>query len=294
MKWEISLPTSRLALPQFFSTSVTARIFLICFVATHVPLLATIAYLASGFTISPLGIFLLILAATLTGTAFCLIAIWRINRPLTDLAQAVKGWRHDRRPFRLILDRKDEIGVLADAVNTMVAEAHEQISTLQKQANNDLLTGLGNRRWLARRMPEEMSRAKRMREPFTAVVFDLDHFKAINDTYGHDIGDAVLTSVGEAVRDCLRPYDLAARVGGEEFFLGLPKTDVDSAAAMAERLRERIESLIVHPLQKGEVTASFGLYQANEDQGLRDIMARADKALYVAKGEGRNRVAVYS
>lgn len=288
------MQTSRFAVRQFFSTSVTARIFLICFVATHVPLLATIAYLASGFTISPLAIFLLILAATLAGTAFCLVAIWRINRPLAELAQAVKGWRHDRKPFRLILNRKDEIGVLADAVNTMVAEAHEQISTLQKQANNDLLTGLGNRRWLARRMPEEMARAKRMKEPFTAVVFDLDHFKSINDTHGHAVGDAVLTSVGEAVRDCLRPYDLAARVGGEEFFLGLPKTDIESAEMMAERLRVRIESLLVHPLRKGEVTASFGLYQANEGQGLRDIMAQADKALYVAKGEGRNRVAVHA
>ncbi len=270
------------------SRSLTAQIFVICFVSIHVPLIAVITSLAAGFDAEPVTLLLLMLAATLLGTIACLSSLWVLLRPLRGLTTAIRMYRAEGKPVRMQLKRQDEIGLLANAVTAMVAEVENLMQKLRRQAMTDPLTGLGNRRWLNERVSQERARAERQVEPLSVITFDLDHFKSINDRYGHDTGDAVLVATGQLVSGALRAYDLAARIGGEEFCIILPKTRQAEAAIMAERLRTILESTLVPPLRQGRLTASFGVYEAKSGESLQEMLAISDKALYEAKRSGRN------
>jgi diguanylate cyclase (GGDEF)-like protein len=275
-------------LAQVVQTSLTIKVFAICFLSVHVPLLVFIVYLAGGYAAEPEPVLLLLLAATLAGTSICLISLWWIIRPLSQLAQAIKIYRSTGKPVRMMSERQDEIGLLATTVTAMVAETESLMTKLRHQAMTDPLTGLGNRRWLGERAAEELARAERLREPVSVLVLDLDRFKGINDSHGHETGDRVLVATSEVVRTCLRPYDLAARIGGEEFCILLPRTTTDEAEAIGERLRRTLEATIVPPLRQGRMTASFGLCTAGPGDRLPDLLLRADFALYEAKRAGRN------
>jgi diguanylate cyclase (GGDEF)-like protein len=216
------------------------------------------------------------------------MSLWWMIRPLSQLAHAIKVYRANGTPVRMQIDRKDEIGLLASTVTAMVAETETLMTKLRHQAMTDLLTGLGNRRWLNERAAEELARAERLGEPLSVLVLDLDRFKGINDGHGHETGDRVLVATGEIVRTCLRPYDLAARIGGEEFCIILPRTSLNEAEAISERLRTTLAATTVPPLRQGRMTASFGLCAAGPGDRLPDLLLRADFALYEAKRDGRN------
>jgi len=275
-------------LTQMVQTSLTIKVFAICFVSVHVPLLVFIVYLAGGNSAKAEPVLLLLLAATIAGTAICLLSLWWMIRPLSQLAHAIKIYRANGTPVRMRIDRNDEIGLLASTVTAMVAETETLMAKLRHQAMTDLLTGLGNRRWLNERAAEELARAERLGEPLSIIVLDLDRFKGINDGHGHETGDRVLVATGEVVRTCLRPYDLAARIGGEEFCILLPRTTLDEAEAIGERLRTALAATTVPPLRRGRMTASFGLCAAGHSDRLPDMLLRADFALYEAKRDGRN------
>lgn len=278
------------ALLRTCRTSLTAKIFAISFVSIHVPLIALISVLTFGFQLDTAALITLLLTATVLGTGLCLFALWRLLQPLRKLAVAVADYQALGTPFQMNLQRQDEIGLLSRAVTGMVTHVDELMKELRHQATTDSLTGLGNRRWLGARVAEEQSRARRQDEPLSIVVFDLDRFKDINDRYGHEVGDTVLIAVGEVVRDCLRPYDLAARLGGEEFCLVLPKTREEKAIAIAERIRARLEGSIVKPLPPGRITASFGVSETQSHMGLQEMLCVADRLLYQAKNDGRNMI----
>lgn len=163
---------------------------------------------------------------------------------------------------------------------------------LSVEANTDPLTGLSNRRSFIRRLDREVERAKRFDRPLTVAMLDLDHFKSINDTYGHDVGDTVLVSVANLLVADFRTIDLVGRLGGEEFALILPETDQEGAFMACERMRKRIEAQV---FLGGEgtfhVTPSVGLasLSAHNSEGC-EILKRADEILYEAKNSGRNRV----
>ncbi|MBW6423135.1 diguanylate cyclase [Rhizobium sp. XQZ8] len=271
-----------------FSTSLTVKVFTICFVSVHVPLIVFIAYLASGFEARPGPVLGLLIGATVVGTGMCLSSLWWLIRPLRNLVAAVKTYHVDKTPIRMDLRQRDEIGLLATAVTTMVAEMETMVHRLRHQAMTDPLTGLGNRRWLGERTAEELARADRQSEPVSIVVFDLDRFKAINDNHGHDVGDKVLVTAAEVIRGCIRSGDLAARIGGEEFCILMPRAGRAEATAIAERLREALARTEVKPLPPGRMTASFGVYQALPGDGLQQMLRMSDKALYEAKASGRN------
>ncbi|WP_337270315.1 GGDEF domain-containing protein [Oryzifoliimicrobium ureilyticus] len=258
------------------------------FLAMHVPLLALIVYLAAGFTADATRTFVVILAATLIGTGLCLFALWRLIYPLKELTAAVKRYQADNTLQVVKTKRQDEIGVLTSAVMSMVSQVDAMTKKLRHEVMTDPLTGLRNRRWLMERFPIEQARAFRMREPMSVLVFDIDFFKRINDTHGHGVGDQVLMEVGEILSDCLRPYDLSARIGGEEFCVILPRTPSVRAAGIAQRLRKAFESMTVRPLERGEITCSFGVSEALPNETLSQVMSRGDKALYKAKELGRN------
>ena len=271
-------------------SSFVAKTFLVCFVSVHVPLIALVAYLSMGFQVGALPVFLLMLGATLIGTALCLFAIWRLIRPLNLLAEAMRRYPEDKGILRLYPKSRDEIGTVTDIARSTLLQVESLTRQLKHQATTDFLTGLGNRRALMEQMPIIRAKAARPEEAVSLILFDLDHFKRINDQYGHDAGDSVLMAIGEAVKDHLRPYDYAARMGGEEFCIVLPGADLAAAEIVAERLRRAVESRVVEPLPKGRITCSFGVAQARPDERLQELLLRADAALYTAKDQGRNLV----
>jgi diguanylate cyclase (GGDEF)-like protein len=176
------------------------------------------------------------------------------------------------------------VGIVVAVRN--LEKAHLQIITL---VNTDSLTRLANRRFFIDFLAKAMAFAKRHKQPLSVIMADLDKFKAINDTYGHQAGDLVLAAFGQVLQASIRREDLAARFGGEEFILMLPGITAEDAAILAERLRENLENLAFPPLTT-RVTASFGIAQYQPDDTFETLVKRADEALYAAKAAGRNRV----
>jgi len=155
------------------------------------------------------------------------------------------------------------------------------------------LTGLLNRRAFMERMEQEMSRAQREKEPLSLILADIDHFKSVNDTYGHQIGDLVLQRFADQLKVSARPYDFLGRYGGEEFVVSLPGTDGLQAGSVAERMRRQIEDMeIILPdgSRSIRITASFGTASHSVESGRNVdlLIKRADDALYLAKDKGRN------
>ncbi|PLX81840.1 MAG: diguanylate cyclase response regulator, partial [Desulfuromonas sp.] len=168
---------------------------------------------------------------------------------------------------------------------------------LEKLSNIDPLTEIANRRALMRALESESQRSERRGHPLSLLMVDIDHFKKINDRFGHQQGDLVLKAVAGAINDGLRDYDLAARFGGEEFTLMLPETDLARAAQVAERVRAKIAGLrLGGRLGSLQVTVSLGVASrpSPDIQNVDDLIRIADDALYEAKQEGRNRVVVAS
>lgn len=158
---------------------------------------------------------------------------------------------------------------------------------LEEQARRDHLTGLDNRRAFDAALDREIDTATRQGSPLCLLVFDVDHFKAVNDTHGHDIGDRLLRQLGETVRHCLRQSDRLARWGGEEFTILLPGTPLDGAQRLAERIRTRVAATDFSGIA---ITVSLGLTPFLAGDDARRLFARADEALYRAKQAGRNRL----
>jgi diguanylate cyclase (GGDEF)-like protein len=182
------------------------------------------------------------------------------------------------------------------AITTTIAQAAPVLANLRNlaladfRANNDALTGLPNRRATEATLKRLVAQANRSVTPLTAVMLDLDHFKAINDGYGHGKGDEVLAAVGAALDSALRASDFAGRYGGEEFLILLPDTSARGGAQLAEKLREIIRSISVPGIDR-PITASLGVADLFQNTGGAGSLVReADRALYAAKAAGRDRV----
>ncbi|GAB3324576.1 sensor domain-containing diguanylate cyclase [Haliea atlantica] len=163
---------------------------------------------------------------------------------------------------------------------------------LEQLASTDSLTGIWNRYHLEASIDAELSAAQRYQRPCAVILFDIDHFKQFNDTYGHEAGDRVLKEVTAVVSESLRDTDQLGRWGGEEFLVLVTNSNLDSALRLAERLRHAVLALDLGEL--GSVTASFGVAACREGDTRRSLVKRADRAMYQAKEAGRNRVAVES
>jgi len=175
----------------------------------------------------------------------------------------------------------------------LIESAKADNARLEVLAHTDPLTQVLNRRALTVRLTAEMERAKRYGTVITLLMLDLDHFKGVNDSAGHLVGDDVLREVATLIRESLRSIDLVARYGGEEFVVVLPGTRLTGAVKFAERTRELVERTVFTSAQGGvRLTASIGLasYPAPDIAGVDDFFARADEALYRAKVAGRNKV----
>ena len=172
---------------------------------------------------------------------------------------------------------------------------HEE---LEQQAYSDYLTGLRNRRAFIEQAEMELSRSIRYSRNFSLIMFDIDHFKIINDTFGHSVGDLVLQEIGSICKSVLRGIDIIGRIGGEEFAILLPETDILEASQVAERLRIAMsKSEVLTPFdKKSKFTASFGVVVTNNINiiSIDELLKQADDALYKAKNNGRNNVVTSS
>lgn len=253
-----------------------------------------------------------------------IMAIWMyrlLGRPLNNLIYHISRISNGELDIAEIKvgNRKDEIGRLAATFNQMHDTIRRQIEELNshrdlleqevkertkelEEANRrldlisktDELTGLPNRREMNETIANEIGRTQRTNKPFCFIFIDIDHFKAINDTYGHACGDEILKAVALNIRGLLRKYDVFARYGGEEFLTLLPETDLDGAAVVAERFRRKIEMMTVH---YGDytinVTITLGVSRFDHRLGADRSIQMADKALYQGKESGRNQVVVW-
>ncbi len=175
-------------------------------------------------------------------------------------------------------------------LNQKLAKVNEE---LEKLARYDNLSGLLNRLNLFSVMDVEIERSLRGNTELCGIMMDIDHFKKINDTYGHPCGDIVIREIGVRLRKDLRKYDNAGRYGGEEFFMILPDTSLKEARQIGERFRETLSSLPIQcENEELRVTASLGIAQFKPGDSRDDWLSKADKAMYMAKELGRNRVEV--
>jgi diguanylate cyclase (GGDEF)-like protein/PAS domain S-box-containing protein len=223
-----------------------------------------------------------------------------LPQPLLDgvvgQTRTVQGMRLDggRFPLEVALSRSDHGGkaVYVAILRDITAEvaARERMFTL---ATQDGLTGVRNRRYFMEGAEAEFARARRHQRSVALLILDADHFKQVNDTFGHNAGDAVLRRLAEVCRANLREIDVIGRIGGEEFAIAMPETDLDAARAAAERIRSRLsEQIVMVDGESVRFTVSVGIAMAEDrDNSIDDLMRRADQALYQAKHAGRNRVA---
>ncbi len=180
--------------------------------------------------------------------------------------------------------------------NALAAKKALEISNQQLRANEtkirdmmltDWLTGVANRRHLDDRLKRELERTHRYGGNLSIIMADLDHFKQVNDTHGHDIGDIVISVFANIISDTIRETDFVSRYGGEEFLIILPETNESGAMRLAERIRTLLAGRKISPLSTS-ITASFGIISANPNDNLGSLLKRVDQTLYQAKKSGRN------
>ena len=176
-----------------------------------------------------------------------------------------------------------------DSAELTNMELQTALSQLETAAGTDRLTGAWNRRRFDEGASGLMALSNRRRDPLPLILFDLDHFKRVNDTYGHNAGDLVLVQMVQVVRALLRASDFITRWGGEEFVILAPGTHLSGAAALAGKIREAVESTVFPGV--GQVTISMGVTAYRPGETLEEWVQRADQALYRAKAGGRNQVA---
>ncbi|PLX78202.1 MAG: hypothetical protein C0616_15240 [Desulfuromonas sp.] len=217
-----------------------------------------------------------------------------IQRPLAALEYGVKRLGAGDLTYRLPVMGRDELGKLTGVLNSMADKLETSYRELEALSTRDYLTGLCNVREFYRLFHEEKLRAERYHRPFSLLLMDLDHFKQVNDSLGHQAGDLLLQAFARRLEKLLRTSDHIARIGGDEFGVILPETEVEAASELAERIRLDIDASPLPLALSGQldpVTVSVGLAtfpeHANE---VESLFAAADQALYRAKEGGRNRL----
>jgi diguanylate cyclase (GGDEF)-like protein len=165
-------------------------------------------------------------------------------------------------------------------------ELQNCIKDIEKHSNLDHLTGLFNRRYFEQQFNQESIRSKRNRSSLSLILMDIDNFKMINDQYGHNVGDIILTQFSQILSDTTRQIDIVSRWGGEEFVILYPETSSQALLVAAQRLLEEINHYTFSHV--GQVTASLGAVVLGDDEGFSSVINRADQCLYQAKNKGKN------
>jgi diguanylate cyclase (GGDEF)-like protein len=189
--------------------------------------------------------------------------------------------------------RNVELARVLSEVQRLNEELTEKAKAFEYLSNQDTLTGLYNRRFLYARMNEEIGRVDRHGSRLAVVLYDVDHFKLVNDQHSHTLGDDVLRTIAKVVTQALRHTDVHVRYGGEEFAVMMPETSLEQAEVVAEKLRELVSSFEWHQIApKLSLSISAGVVALRDGESMADILRRVDAKLYEAKRGGRNRVMV--
>ena len=195
------------------------------------------------------------------------------------------------RQIRVAITNQLAVATLTEELKLSLAVERRLRDELSIRADTDELTGVSNRRGVLAHLNSELARSRRFRTPVAVLMLDIDHFKSVNDSYGHAAGDIVIRTMTDMVKNQLRETDALGRIGGEEFLVVLPAMELGGAVAVGERMRECVESsaidLIEHSIQ---ITISVGVGVYQHDDDAERLIERADAALYRAKHKGRNRV----
>ena len=203
----------------------------------------------------------------------------------------VSEFIHDDRHYQVVISAiLDEANQIEKRVYLYFDITAQKVTeeVLIAQATTDSLTGIANRRKFYSVLTAEMDRAERYQLPLAVMMLDIDHFKDVNDTLGHQVGDDVLEEMARLVSGVIRKQDVFARWGGEEFIIMAPSRDLEGMRQFAEKLRSAVESHSFHGV--GRVTCSFGVAEYQPHESIEVFFSRVDAALYLAKGNGRNRV----
>ena len=180
------------------------------------------------------------------------------------------------------------LGLIYFLMSRLIKKLDEARQTIEKIAITDQLTEVFNRRHIMSRFEEEFEKFKRLKKNVSCIMADIDNFKAVNDSYGHLVGDQVLKAISHRIRNTVRAYDILGRYGGEEFLIIMPDTSLEDARELAERIRTRVKEETVN---NATITLSLGVVCVEEsDRSVDDIIRRADENLYKAKKGGKDRV----
>ncbi|NCC24346.1 MAG: diguanylate cyclase [Deltaproteobacteria bacterium] len=237
------------------------------------------------------ALFETVAALIVVGTVLSLVVLTtrRLLRILDTLAENIDRitGSHDF-STRIPSHARGEIGTIVRGFNTLLDTAETLLKEKQRQAYTDALTGVPNRLYFTEVAHNQIARRQRHSGPMSLIMFDIDHFKRINDTHGHDVGDDVLRKLTSRIQASVRSIDVFARWGGEEFIILLPDDPPEAAMVLAEKLRSLVEDTDFGPADR--VTVSFGVAGLHPDDDFDGLCKRADLALYESKNSGRNRV----
>jgi len=217
----------------------------------------------------------------------------RLTKPIYTLINTMEDILSQNNYTKKITQQSDdEFQTLFDGFNTMLDKIHENKIDLEGLANTDPLTGLYNRRYFFDFVNSFIDINSRKDDIYSILMFDIDKFKNVNDTYGHDVGDKVIVSLTNIFKKNVRKGDVFARFGGEEFIAFLPYTNAQTAVKVAEKIRNLVE--LSHDVENVHFTVSVGVADSsNKKHSIKDIIKLSDTALYQAKENGRNRVVIF-
>lgn len=208
------------------------------------------------------------------------------------IQRALEAFELKRKNEGLIKELLDLNASLEEKVKVRTQKLEDAYQELEKLSITDELTNLHNRRHIMKKSDEEINRYQRYQRNFCVAMFDVDHFKQINDTYGHQKGDEVLQKIAACIQKTIRTTDYAGRYGGEEFLLIFPETSPEGALIICERLRYNIEQMVSENIELN-ITISGGIASYQPPEAGKDLLKRADEMLYKAKANGRNCIETY-
>ena len=209
--------------------------------------------------------------------------------PEVDRIVKIKNYLHEEKIFTINVDYYEDKEHYYVFSLTDITQIKEKSNLLEYQASHDKLTGLFNRNKFDEFYIKEVKRSKRYNTNLSVIIFDIDDFKMVNDTHGHQIGDVVLKEISQIMSMHIREQDIAVRWGGEEFLILLPHTNIDGAATVANKIKTNIEEHLFTELSL-KITASFGVSELGTDDTDESLILRTDKFLYEAKNSGKNKV----